>query len=211
LIGTDKLASTVGTTSAAMQFARRTPLDVRLVLPMGTLAILASGIGVAATTLISRDALVPLVLAALCAVLAIVLFSRDLGLRSRPGARTAVRRGGAIVATGAALPFYNGLIGPGTGTMMVVVLTLLLGMDFVAGSAASKVVNVGANLGALGVAALTSDVLWLVGGAMAVCNVLGAQFGARCALGRGAAFVRAVLVVVVSALILNLAVRQVLI
>lgn len=210
LIGTDKLASTVGTTSAAVRFAQRAPLDLRMVLPMGVMAVIASGVGVTTSGAVPSDVLHPMVLAALSSVLVVVLCCRQLGLRSRPEVRSRGRIVAAVAATGAALPFYNGLVGPGTGTMMVVALTLLLGMDFVAGSAASKVVNVGANVGALVVAASISDVLWPVGAAMAVCNVVGAQLGARCALGRGAGFVRVVLVVIVSALIVNLGVREIL-
>lgn len=210
VIGTDKLASTIGTTSAAVRFARRSRPELRLVVPMGVMAVLASGVGVTTTDALPAWLLRPLVLLALGTVLAVVLRSRELGLRSRPELRSGARRRAALVATGAALPFYNGMVGPGTGTMMVVALTLLLGMDFVAGSAASKVVNVGANVGALAVAASISDVLWQLGAAMAVCNVVGAQFGARCALDRGAGFVRVVLVVIVSALIVNLGVRELL-
>ena len=208
LIGTDKLASTLGTTSAAMRLARSTPVDLRLVMPMGAMAVIASGVGLVTTTVVPRSSLTPLILIALCLVLGVVLACRDLGLRNRPERSTGWRRICAVLALGAALPFYNGLVGPGTGTMMVVVLTLLLGMDFVAGSAASKVINVGANVGALAVAASTSEVLWLVGAAMALCNIAGAQFGARCVLGRGVRFVRVVLVVIVSALIINLGRRQ---
>lgn len=209
LIGTDKLASTIGTTSSAIRFARRTEPELRLVVPTGLCAVVASGLGLHATGLVPRSALGPFVILALITVLLVVVRYRDLGLRPRPHVRTPRRRRYAVVMTGALLPFYNGMVGPGTGTMMVVALTALLGMDFVAGSAASKVVNVGANVGALVVAAATSQVLWLVGGAMAVANVAGAQLGTRLALARGARFVRAVLVVVVAVLILDLAVQEV--
>jgi uncharacterized membrane protein YfcA len=48
-------------------------------------------------------------------------------------------------------------------------------------------------------------VLWRLGLAMAVCNIIGARFGARTALKRGAGFVRVVLVVVVVAMVARLA------
>jgi uncharacterized membrane protein YfcA len=59
----------------------------------------------------------------------------------------------------------------------------------------AKIVNAGTNLGALVVFAATGNVWWLLGVAMAVCNVAGAALGARMALRRGSGFVRIVLLV----------------
>ena len=48
---------------------------------------------------------------------------------------------------------------------------------------------------------VTSDIHWLLGGALAVATVLGAQVGSHLAIRRGAAFVRVVFLVVVASLI----------
>jgi uncharacterized membrane protein YfcA len=65
----------------------------------------------------------------------------------------------------------------------------------------AKLVNAGTNLGALIVFAIGGHVWWLLGAGMAVCNIAGAAVGARMALRRGSGFVRAVLLVVVLALV----------
>ena len=51
--------------------------------------------------------------------------------------------------------------------------------------------------------------LWLLGLALAVTNVVGAQIGARMVLGRGTGFVRVVLLVVVVVMAGKLALDQV--
>jgi hypothetical protein len=61
------------------------------------------------------------------------------------------------------------------------------------------------NLAALLLFAAGGHVLWALGVAMAVANLLGSQLGTRLALRRGSAWVRRVFVVVVSALVLRLA------
>ena len=48
---------------------------------------------------------------------------------------------------------------------------------------------------------LTGELLWLLGLAMAVCNVAGAQVGSHLAIRRGSSFVRVVFLVVVGSLI----------
>jgi uncharacterized protein len=72
----------------------------------------------------------------------------------------------------------------------------------------SKVINAGTNFGALTVFAHSGHVWWQLGAAMAVCNIIGSQLGARLALRRGSGFVRVVLLIVVCALVARLAYDQ---
>ncbi|NED55945.1 TSUP family transporter, partial [Micromonospora aurantiaca] len=102
----------------------------------------------------------------------------------------------AVLVPGVAIAFYDGLVGPGTGTFLVVAFTALLGLDFVDASATSKIINACTNLGALVVFAAQGHVLWAVGLGMAAANAVGAQLGARMAIRRGAGFVRIVLLCV---------------
>ncbi|MET8067064.1 TSUP family transporter, partial [Micromonospora sp. NPDC005313] len=125
-----------------------------------------------------------------------------------PQRRTPRRMAVAVAVAGLGIALYDGLIGPGTGTFLVLAFTAILGSDFVHASAMAKVVNAGTNLGALVVFGLTGHVWWALGAAMAVCNVVGAAVGARMALKRGAGFVRVVLLVVVLALVARLGYDQ---
>jgi uncharacterized membrane protein YfcA len=109
-----------------------------------------------------------------------------------------------VALAGGLIAAYDGLVGPGTGTFLVLSFTTLIGADYVHGSAMAKLVNTGTNLGALVVFAATGHVLWWLGAAMAAGNIAGAVLGARMALARGAGFVRIVLLVVVLALITKL-------
>ena len=102
-----------------------------------------------------------------------------------------------------------GLAGTAAGIGgLVLAFTTIVGADFVHGSAMAKLVNTGTNLGALIVFGVTGHVHWLLGAAMAVCNIGGAMIGARMALSRGSGFVRVVLLVVVLALIAKLGFDQ---
>jgi hypothetical protein len=112
------------------------------------------------------------------------------------------------VASGGFIAFYDGILGPGTGTFLLIAFTSILGMDFVHASATAKIINTGTNLGALLVFGAQGQVVWALGLGMAACNVAGAQLGARMALRRGAGFVRVVLLCVVSALVLRVGYDQ---
>ena len=115
------------------------------------------------------------------------------------------RRHYAIASVaGLAIGFYDGMIGPGTGSFLLIVLVAGLGYSFLNGSSTAKVVNLGTNAAALIVFGLTGSVMWALGLLMGACNVAGAVVGARMAIRRGSTFVRAVFLTVVGLLILRL-------
>ncbi len=204
LLGTNKLASVVGTASAAVTYSRRVAVDRRTAAWMAGAAFIGSAAGALVATQVGSDLLKPIVLVALVAVLAYTLRRPSLGevelLRLRARAQRGVAVGG-----GALIGFYDGFLGPGTGSFLVFLLVGAVGLSFLHASATAKVVNTGTNLAALALFAYGGHVLWALGAAMAMANLAGSQVGARLAIRRGSAWVRRVFVVVVSALVLRLA------
>ncbi|MFI6884258.1 TSUP family transporter [Streptosporangium canum] len=207
-LATNKFAAIFGTASAAVTYARTTKIDTGVAVPAGLGAVVFAGLGAASAAAISREALIPLVMVTLVSVALFVTFRPAFGTHPQPHLRTRVRTVAAIAVTGAGIAFYDGILGPGTGTFLIIAFTTILGMDFVSGSAHSKIINSCTNLGALLVFAYQGHVLWLLGLAMAVCNIAGAQLGARMALRRGAGFVRAVLLCVVIVMVAKLGYEQ---
>jgi uncharacterized membrane protein YfcA len=200
LLGTGKLAGLAGTSSAVFRYLRHVKLDWRLVLPAAAAAFVAALAGAWIATRIPPDrfrAMVPVLLAL---VLAYTLLHRDFGLEHRPLAGG--RRVRALAAMGAAvIGLYDGFFGPGTGSFLMFLFVRGFGLDFLHASASAKVVNVAANAAAIILFGLTGEILWLLGLAMAACNVAGAQLGSHLAIRHGSGLVRGVFIAVVSALI----------
>jgi uncharacterized membrane protein YfcA len=203
-LGTNKLAAIAGTSTAAVTYGRRTTMDWRVAGPAAALAAPAAGVGAALAGSVPPSAFRPVVLGVLVGVALFVTLRPALGLVAVPARRTPGRVAAAVAVCGGLIAVYDGLVGPGTGTFLVLAFTTLVGADFLHGSAMAKLVNTGTNLGALVVFAATGHVHWWLGSAMAVCNVAGATVGARMAVRRGAGFVRVVLLVVVLGLIARL-------
>ena len=204
LLGTNKLASVVGTGSAAVTYSRRIAVDRRTAAWMAASALLGSAAGALLATRVDGDLLKPVVLVALLAVLAHTLRSPSLGEVELLRLRARAQRGVAVVG-GALIGFYDGFIGPGTGSFLVFLLVGAVGLSFLHASATAKIVNTATNLAALALFAYGGHVLWVLGAAMAAANLLGSQIGTRLAIRRGSGWVRRVFVVVVSALVLRLA------
>lgn len=204
VFGTNKLTAIFGTCSAAVTYSRGVKFDAPVVWPAAGLALLGAGSGAALAGAVSSDALRPIVIVVLLAVAALVLLRPAMGAVKEPRLRTPQRLVAAVLTAGLGIGFYDGLIGPGTGTFLIIALTSIIGLDFVSASASAKIINTATNFGALVVFALSGNVIWLLGLGLAVCNIIGAQVGARMALRKGTGFVRGVLLVVVVALVLRL-------
>ncbi|GHF34809.1 UPF0721 transmembrane protein [Streptomyces mashuensis] len=209
VLGTNKAVAICGTAAAAVAYARRAPLDLRTAFRVGLAALGGSLAGASLAAGIDSAVLRPLIMAVLLAVLAFLLLRPSFGVTARAGEVPTRRRVAvAVLVAGLGIGFYDGLIGPGTGTFLVLALAGILHMDLVSASGTAKIVNVCTNVGALVTFTLQGAVLWQVAVPMALCNLTGGAVGARMALKRGSGFVRGVLVVVVVALVCKLALDQ---
>jgi uncharacterized membrane protein YfcA len=157
----------------------------------------------------STEVLKPVIMVVLLAVAAFVILKPAFGTTAPPPGPVSRRRTlAAIGLAGLGIGFYDGLIGPGTGTFLVLALTAVLHLNLVTASATAKIVNCCTNAGALAMFAWQGTVFWQLAVVMAVFNLAGATLGARTALKRGSGFVRIVLLVVVLALVANMAYEQ---
>jgi len=203
LLATNKLASICGTTVSSATYYRRVRPDPRTFLPLMALALLGSMLGAVAASALPRSAFDPIILAALVIVGGWVLFRPALGdataLRFSGG-----RHLGLAMLTGLAIGFYDGALGPGTGSFFVFTLVGLLGYSFLEASAKARLANWATNLGALIVFIPQDAVMWRLGLAMGAANLVGGYLGARTAVARGSRFVRIFFMVVVSAFILRI-------
>lgn len=203
-LGTNKMSSVMGTSASALTYLRRVRLDPRIVLPMAAAAFGGALVGSSLAARVPAAAFRPVIL-----VLLVVAWLWTL-LRPAVGTRDSLRWEGrplhrvVAVVGGAVIGAYDGLLGPGTGAFLVVLLVNGLGYSFLSASATAKIVNVGTNVASLIVFGLTGSVIWLLGIIMGVANLGGGILGARMAVRRGSGFVRAVLLVVVAVLILRL-------
>lgn len=204
LFGTNKLSAVFGTMNAAWRYAVRVRMPWRSTLPAALAAFAFSYAGAAAVAWLPRDALRPLILVLLVAAAIYTFRRKDFGTIHRPahaGAREVIY---ASLA-GAAIGFYDGFFGPGTGSFLILLFIRFFGFDFLHASAAAKVVNVATNLAALSFFVPNGYWIPALGILMALCNVGGSWLGTHLALKHGSGFVRKIFLIVVVGLIARFA------
>ncbi|SER49655.1 hypothetical protein SAMN05443377_101161 [Propionibacterium cyclohexanicum] len=193
---TNKLSSVAGTAMAAASYLRSVPVRWRAALPLVVTAWIGSSAGAQLVHFVPRKWFTPVVLVVLVGIGIYTVRRPELGLRHAP------RREGAVswlllVTIGLVIGLWDGLMGPGTGSFLIIALVALLGYGFLQASALAKIANLATNLAALVVFFGSGHILWSVGLPMALANLVGGWLGSRTAIRYGSAFVRKVFLVVV--------------
>ena len=137
-------------------------------------------------------------LVAIPLVALLLLIKRD----EQPKARVAVKWTSAMsFVIGLCCGFYDGFFGPGTGTILIVLFTYIMGMDMVLASGTAKLVNLSSNLAALVSFVISGNVLYSLALPAMGCSLVGGYLGAKLALGGGAKVVRYVMLGVLALLL----------
>ena len=205
--GTNKLVSFVGTATAAAQYFRSGKIRLRVVIPAAVGALAGSAAGAQLAVHLSERVLQGIMLLALPAVAVFLALRRDFGKEGgssdraplSPGRETAVS-----IAIGLVIGLYDGMVGPGTGTFMIMAFSALLSLDLIIASGCAKAVNCASNIAALSVYLLNGKVMWAIVIPAAVCNALGGLCGARYAIRGGSRRVRSMIFVVLLMLFIKI-------
>ena len=202
ILGTNKIAALSGTSVAAAQYARRIRYNFPLLFVISFFAFISAHLGAKLASRIDPASFRPLILVILISIAIYTYFKKDLGTRG--GQRVPMLKQyvyGSLL--GILIGFYDGFIGPGTGSFFVLAFVVLLGFEFVQASAYAKFVNCMTNFSAVMVFVKQGNYVLSIAILMAVCNVIGNVLGSVLALKKGNAFVRIFFLIVVSAMIMR--------
>lgn len=188
LLGTVKLPSFCGTAVAAYQFSKKVKLQWKLLLWVALFAFLAAMFGSYMVTIVNNKVLKPIILVVLVIVALYTYTKKNLGhhLHEVPFGEGLAKG----ISAGLLIGCYDGFIGPGTGSFLVLAFIGLLGQDFIHASAHAKIINLSTNFASILFFTATGHVLFALALPMAVCNMAGGFAGTKLALLKGNRFIR---------------------
>ncbi len=200
-LGTNKLQSSFGSSTAALRYAG-SGLVKREKLPIAVAATLAGAVtGTWLIQRISADFLRKGIPFLLLGIFLYTLFSPDLGKKE---AREKLPRWLFYTIAGLVIGFYDGFIGPGTGSFWTISLVTLAGLDLKSATANTKITNFTSNIVSLIVFLIGGKVVFAAGALMAMGQVAGAWTGSHLVIRKGTGFIRIFFLCVVALTILNL-------
>jgi len=207
MAGTNKLSASIGALTATLRYMGGGHILWRLALPAVALALPGSWLGTLLLNALPDQQILRLLVLVLPVAAAAVLLRRGSlkPLIHLPPAALPFVCG----ATGLIIGFYDGLVGPGTGTFLILLFTLFAGMEPVDASGTARVVNLASNIASLVTQIVSGHVVFTLGLPAALFSAAGSALGARFAIRGGAKVIRAVMLGVLALLLVTMA-REVL-
>ena len=200
-LAVNKAQAWLGTAIAANTYRGRGLVAVRPLLPAIAATFAGSLTGAFTVQRIDTSHLAVAVPIALIAIAAYFLFAPRLTDEDR---HVRVPFAWGVPLMGAAVGFYDGVFGPGTGSFLTLGFVSLFGLGVTRAAAHTKVLNLTSNLAALGLFIFAGNVVWPAAIAMMVGQVAGGYLGALTGIRFGARLIRPLVVVVSVILALRL-------
>ena len=205
--GTNKVVACIGTTFAAGKYIRSGNVKIKLALLAAAGALAGSYLGTRAAVHLDDGTLKLVILCALPLVAVFMALKKDFGRENSrpPKAWTKKQEAALCAAIGLVIGCYDGLVGPGTGTFLMLAFTAVLGFDLLKATGCAKVANLASNV--------SSAIVWLINGSVllpivlpaAVFGAAGNLLGARYAIKGGSKKIRGMAFAVLGLMAVKLA------
>lgn len=205
LLGTNKLSSCLGTSVAAAKFLKETRFRADFLFILVVLAAGGSFLGAKAISMVPPETIRLLLLVLLPPVAVFLGARKSFGLADTSARHTEnalLRRSGSLAF---GVSFYDGMLGPGTGTFLAVGFARLCGFDLLRATALAKLLNLVSNAAALAAFLWFGMVDVKLGLAMGAAGMAGNYAGSHVALKKGAWVIRPMLFAVSAALLAKIA------
>ncbi len=191
VLATNKMASLFGTLMATIKYFLSKKISLKVVSIAIVPCLLASYIGSKLVMYIS-DYIIQWAILIAIPIALFFLLKRSKDIKEE---NTKLTNKNIILAT---LPigFYDGILGPGTGTYMTISMKRFLHLDYIIATASTKPLNLATNIGSAIAFVMAGKVLWMIAIPMAVANMIGSYVGTHFAIKGGERFIKKVLIFV---------------
>ena len=202
VIGSLKIPSFTGTFFAARQYLKKVKIPLPRLLLFTSIAFVAAFTGSYCLTIVTNAFMKPVIFIILVLIAIYTYTNKNLGLEIQSTHFKFKWYKGALICL--VIGFYDGFIGPGAGSLLVLAFISVLGFDFLQSNAHAKVVNLATNMGSILLFVLKGSIMWSLALPMAICNALGGFLGSKMAIAKGNKFIRSFFLIVMIATLCRL-------
>jgi uncharacterized membrane protein YfcA len=143
-LATNKLAGTMGSLTSTISFIRAGKVDFKFVIKLFPITVIGAALGAYVVHFVSAEILKPLILILLVIVAFYTLVKKDWGKDAKYKGLTRKKMILLLVII-FAIGFYDGFLGPGTGSFLLFSF-LIIGFDFVQAAGNARILNFGSNI-----------------------------------------------------------------
>ena len=191
-LAVSKMSAIAGTVLAVIKFTLSKRVHWKTVFIAAVPCLIASYLGGKAALNISGEVLAWAIL--ICIPIALTIVLRDKVDSQEAEVSNVPKTLLAITPIG----FYDGILGPGTGTYMTIAVRKILKFDLLKATATIKPLNLLSNIGAALAFILAGKVIWSLAVPMLVASSVGGWLGSHSAIKGGNVFIRRLLISVLT-------------
>lgn len=169
-LGTNKFASTAAAAIASFKYLQSGIVPRKAAFIGWSFMVFFSIIGAYAVLSISADVVLEIVILVLSILFFYVLFNPQFGKEEEIKEDKVIP---VTVSMGAGLGFYEGFLGPGTGSMLMAGYIKGAGFGMDRAAATGRILNFGGNIGSIAVFAMAASVNYEVAIPFALANMVG--------------------------------------
>ena len=195
-IGTNKMSSCMGTTTATYRFAREGYINFRMAVFAVIFALAGSFTGAQVSLRISNESFKLLMLFILPVIAWFVLRTKNFEVEREPFSFRKTCLLSCLIAF--VIGAYDGFYGPGTGTFLILLLTSVAHLTLKEANGLTKAINMTTNVTSLAVFLANGTVLIPLGILAGLCNIAGNQIGVSFFDKKGGLVVKPVMLLVLT-------------
>ncbi len=203
--GTNKLSAGLGATVASVRYIRSKNVLWPVAIPSAVTGLIGARLAARIVLMMDPAKFEKLIVFVLPFVAVFLIFRKDFGTESKAEDQPMWRMVLVSAVIGLVIGFYDGLIGPGTGTFAILALTAILKIDLKHASGSSRIFNLASNIGSLIAFLRAGQVIIPIGLCVAACTMTGSFLGSGMAIKKDPAFIRIMLSVACAILMIKLA------
>lgn len=200
-IATNKLQACFGSFTATRFFIRQKLVEPK---QQGGGIIAASFgaiVGALAIQTFDSDILITILPFALIIIAIYLLLAKNFGQAAK---KSKLKKSTFNATFISGIGFYDGFFGPGTGTFFTLSYCKMQAMNLLQATAHAKLMNFTTNIVSLCIFILSDQIIWQIGFAMALGQIIGSRLGAATAIKQGTNFIRYMTVAVCIAMSISL-------
>ena len=182
---------------SAARFFKNGAVDWQVAAISAVCSFVASYLGIRIALMINQETLKTVLVIVLPIVAVLLLLKRNFGAENQSADIPKKKAFILAACAGLVIGFYDGLIGPGTGTIAIIVFSAWMKYDLKTASGNAKVLNLASNYASLIAVIIGNKVIYSIAIPAAVFGIIGNYIGAGFAIKKGTSFIKPLMICVI--------------
>ncbi|MCX7905693.1 MAG: TSUP family transporter [Elusimicrobiales bacterium] len=209
VLGTNKLSSSIGTLAAVLKYIQEIKFPTSYLIIVAFFSAVFSSLGAYFISLLPSY-LIKIIIFILTPPISVYLItSKEFGIKDFSENIPSKTKTFRTIFISSTVSFYDGMMGPGTGTFLAVGYSKLIGYDILKSTALAKFTNLVSNVSALLTFVVMKKLHFEIGLTMGFVSIIGNYLGAKVTLKKGVCIIKPLIIIISNIIILKLIIEAI--